>query len=126
MLNEDGTLNDLAGQEFSGMDRFEARKATVEKLREQGDLLDEEEHANNVGFSERADVPIEPRLSEQWFLRYPRVEEAKRAVSEGIIRYFPSAGQRPIYIGWKIFRTGVLAGNFGGVTAYPYGTARDR
>ena len=99
VLNEDGTLNDLAGQEFSGMDRFEARKATVEKLREQGDLVDEEYHANNVGFSERADVPIEPRLSEQWFLRYPRVEEAKRAVSEGMIRYFPERWTKT-YLHW--------------------------
>ena len=99
VLNEDGTLNDLAGQEFSGMDRFEARKATVEKLREQGDLVDEEDHANNVGFSERADVPIEPRLSEQWFLRYPRVEEAKRAVSEGMIRYFPERWTKT-YLHW--------------------------
>ena len=67
VFREDGSLNDLAGPDFSGMDRFDARKATVEKLREQGDLIDEE-HANNVGFSERADVPVEPRLSEQWFL----------------------------------------------------------
>ena len=99
VFNPDGTLNDLAGPEFSGMDRFEARKATVEKLREQGDLIDEEDHANNVGFSERADVPIEPRLSEQWFLRYPRVEEAKRAVSEGFIRYFPERWTKT-YLHW--------------------------
>ena len=99
VFNEDGTLNDLAGPDFSGMDRFEARRATVEKLREQGDLIDEEDHANNVGFSERADVPIEPRLSEQWFLRYPRVEEAKRAVSEGMIRYFPERWTKT-YLHW--------------------------
>ena len=99
VLNEDGSLNELAGPEFSGMDRFEARKATVEKLREQGDLIDEEDHANNVGFSERADVPVEPRLSEQWFLRYPRVEEAKRAVAEGFIRYFPERWKKT-YLHW--------------------------
>ncbi len=99
VFNPDGTLNHLGGPEFSGMDRFEARKATVEKLREQGDLIDEEDHANNVGFSERADVPIEPRLSEQWFLRYPRVEEAKRAVSQGFIRYFPERWTKT-YLHW--------------------------
>jgi valyl-tRNA synthetase len=99
VFNEDGTLNELAGPDFAGMDRFEARKATVEKLREQGDLIDEEDHANNVGFSERADVPIEPRLSEQWFLRYPRVEEAKRAVNEGMIRYFPERWTKT-YLHW--------------------------
>jgi len=99
VFHEDGTLNDLAGPEFSGMDRFDARKSTVEKLREQGDLIDEEEHSNNVGFSERADVPVEPRLSEQWFLRYPRVEEAKRAVAEGFIRYFPERWKKT-YLHW--------------------------
>ena len=99
VFHEDGTLNELAGPDFSGMDRFEARKATVEKLREQGDLIEEEDHANNVGFSERADVPIEPRLSEQWFLRYPRVEEAKRAVAEGLIRYFPQRWSKT-YLHW--------------------------
>ncbi len=99
LFNEDGSLNELAGPPFSGMDRFEARKATVEQLRSQGDLIDEEDHANNVGFSERADVPIEPRLSEQWFLRYPRVAEAKRAVSEGFIRYFPERWSKT-YLHW--------------------------
>ena len=98
LLNPDGTLNELAGPEFKDMDRFEARKAAVEKLRQQGDLIDEETHENNVGFSERADVPIEPRLSEQWFLKYPRVEEAKQAVREGHIR-FPQRWEKT-YLHW--------------------------
>ena len=45
--------------------------------RELGVLVKEEPYQNNVGFSERADVPIEPRLSEQWFLKYPSVEQAR-------------------------------------------------
>ncbi len=40
--------------------------------------MKEEPYQNNVGYTERADVPIEPRLSEQWFLKYPSVEEAAR------------------------------------------------
>ena len=99
ILNPDGTLNEHAGPDFAGMDRFAARKATVERLRENGSLVDEESHSNNVGFSERADVPIEPRLSEQWFLKYPRVEEAKRAVKEGFIRYFPERWEKT-YLHW--------------------------
>ena len=99
VLNPDGTLNELAGEPFVGMDRFEARKACVKQLDEQGDLVDEERHENNVGYSERADVPIEPRLSEQWFLRYPRVEEAKRAVAEGYVRYFPERWNKT-YLHW--------------------------
>jgi len=82
-------MNELAGPEFAGMDRFVARKATVEKLRELGLLVKEEPYQNNVGYSERADVPIEPRLSEQWFLKYPKVEEATEAVNSGAITFRP-------------------------------------
>ena len=47
-----------------------------------GVLEKEEPYTNNVGFSERADVPIEPRLSEQWFLKYPSVEKAIACVEQ--------------------------------------------
>ena len=99
LFNPDGSLNEFAGTDFQGMDRFDARKAAVEKLKEQGDLIDEETHENNVGFSERADVPIEPRLSEQWFLKYPRVEEAKQAVRDGHIKFFPKRWEKT-YLHW--------------------------
>ena len=46
-------------------------------------------YENNVGFSERSEVPIEPRLSEQWFLRYPKTKEALAVVREHLIRFFP-------------------------------------
>jgi len=99
-LNPDGTINpQTAGEEFGGMDRFEARKATIKKLEEQGDLIDTEEHENNVGFSERADVPIEPRLSDQWFLKYPRIEEAKAAVRDNIIHFHPQRWAKT-YLHW--------------------------
>ena len=78
IMNPDGTLNELAGVDYAGKERFSARKLIAAQLREDGNLIAEEKHQNNVGFSERADVPIEPRLSEQWFLKYPRVEEAKK------------------------------------------------
>jgi valyl-tRNA synthetase len=99
ILNPDGTLNQAAGQEYDGMDRFKARKLIAEKLKEEGCLIDEEKHQNNVGFSERADVPIEPRLSEQWFLKYPRVEEAKDAVRNGHIKFFPQRWEKT-YLHW--------------------------
>ena len=89
ILNPDGTLNALAGEEFIGMDRFEARKRAVEKLRELGSLVREEPYQHNVGYSERGGVPIEPRLSEQWFLRYPQVERTLEAVRSGEIRLRP-------------------------------------
>jgi valyl-tRNA synthetase len=99
VFNPDGTLSELAGPEFAGMDRFKARKAAAEKLREMGLLVKEEPYENNVGFSERADVPIEPRLSEQWFLRYPKVEEAKAAVRDGHIKFFPERWSK-VYLNW--------------------------
>lgn len=99
ILNPDGTLNELAGQDYAGMERFSARKVIADKLREDGNLIEEEKHQNNVGFSERADVPIEPRLSEQWFLKYPRVEEAKKAVKDGHIKFYPKRWEKT-YLHW--------------------------
>src|ERR1700757_73563 len=89
VLNPDGTLNELAGADFVGVDRFEARKLAVEKLRDLGLLVREEPYEHTVGYSERAKVPIEPRLSEQWFLRYPQVERTWEAVRSGEIRLRP-------------------------------------
>ncbi len=89
VMHPDGTMNALAGPELEGLDRFKAREKAVEMLKGLGALLKEEPYENNVGYSERAGVPVEPRLSEQWFLRYPKVAEAKRAVTEGIIKFHP-------------------------------------
>jgi valyl-tRNA synthetase len=89
VLNPDGTMNSLAGEEFAGLDRFEARKVATEKLRAMGLLVREEPYQNNVGYSERGNVPIEPRLSEQWFLKYPRVRETLEAVSSWQISFRP-------------------------------------
>ena len=83
VFNPDGTLNALAGPEFEGMDRFVARKAAVRKLDEMGQLVKIEEHDNAVGYSERADVPIEPRISMQWFLHYPCVAGSRRGRGAG-------------------------------------------
>ena len=63
IMNPDATMNALAGGDLAGLDRFKARKVAVEKLTELGALEKEEPYTNNVGFSERADVPIEPRIS---------------------------------------------------------------
>jgi len=89
ILNPNGTTNELAGQDLAGLDRFEAREKAAELLREMGIREKEEAYENNVGFSERAKVPIEPRLSEQWFLKYPEVEASHRCVAEGHMKFYP-------------------------------------
>jgi valyl-tRNA synthetase len=98
-MNPDGALNELAGPEFAGMERFAAREAAVRKLEEMGLLVRVEDYANSIGYSERADVPIEPRLSEQWFLKYPRVPAALEAVTSGKIRFVPERWAK-IYEHW--------------------------
>lgn len=66
-MNEDGTMNELAGI-YEGMDRFECRKAIVEKLTEAGLCPKVEKMIHSVGHSERTGVIVEPRLSKQWFV----------------------------------------------------------
>jgi len=99
VIDAEGRLNTLAGADFAGMDRFDARKMAAKKLEEMGLLIEREPYENTVGFSERGDVPIEPRLSEQWFLKYPKVEEAKRAVEKGIIKFHPDRWKKT-YLHW--------------------------
>ncbi|MGP8055920.1 MAG: valine--tRNA ligase [Limisphaerales bacterium] len=82
VISANGHMSDLAGADLKGLDRFKARKIAVEKLTELGSLEKEEPYTNNVGYSERADVPIEPRLSEQWFLKYPSVEKSRACVEQ--------------------------------------------
>ncbi len=99
VLEADGKLNALAGPELAGLDRFAGRKKAAELLKASGALLAEEAYANNVGYSERADVPIEPRLTWQWWLKYPRVEEAKAAVRDGHIKFHPERWSK-VYLHW--------------------------
>ena len=98
-LNADGTMNAEAGPELAGMDRFAARKKASELLRERGALIEEKPYENNVGYSQRAGVPIEPRLTQQWWLRYPRVEEAKQVVRDGLIQFHPERWSK-VYLNW--------------------------
>jgi valyl-tRNA synthetase len=88
-INPDGTMNDLTGA-FSGLDRFKARKAITDKLKEL-DLVEEiKDYTHNVGFSERGGEPIEPYLSDQWFVRMkPLAEPALAAVERGEVKFYP-------------------------------------
>ena len=99
VLTPDGKMTALAGAELEGMERFAARKKSAELLEAAGALEKTEPYKNNVGFSERADVPIEPRLSEQWFLKYPSVEASKACVTDGSMRFFPDRWAK-VYDHW--------------------------
>jgi valyl-tRNA synthetase len=99
VLDADGTLNELAGPGLAGLERFAGRKKAAELLRAEGALVAEEAYTNNVGYSERADVPIEPRLTWQWWLRYPEVDAAKAAVRDGHIRFHPERWSK-VYLHW--------------------------
>ncbi len=72
ILNDDGTLNENAGM-FIGEDRFVVRKKMAKALEEAGQLVKIEDYTNNVGFSERTDAVIEPRLSMQWFMKMDEI-----------------------------------------------------
>ena len=79
ILNDNGTLNDSA-QLYIGKDRFVVREQIAIDLEKEGFLVKTEEHVNKVGFSERTDTVIEPKLSMQWFCRMEQL--AKPALEE--------------------------------------------
>jgi valyl-tRNA synthetase len=89
IIAPDGTMTKEAGDDFVPMDRMEARQAVIEELTEQGFLLKVEDYVHSVGYSQRTHVPIEPYLSEQWFLKYPNIEASTKAVEEGRIAFYP-------------------------------------
>ncbi len=89
IFNDNGTLNENA-QFLVGMDRFEARKAIVPMLEEAGNLVKIEDYTNKVGFSERTNEVIEPKLSLQWFCKMGDLAKpALDAVMNGDITFHP-------------------------------------
>src|SRR5437899_1946603 len=99
VLHPDGRINCPTEPELDGLERFEARDKAAEVLQARGALTKTEPYENNVGFSDRSDVPIEPRITEQWFLRYPKTKEALAVVREHLIRFFPAHWEK-VYVQW--------------------------
>ena len=99
VLHPDGRINCPAVPELDLLDRFKAREKAAESLQAMGALAKTEAYENNVGFSDRSDVPIEPRISEQWFLRYPKTKEALAVVRDHLIRFFPPHWEK-VYAQW--------------------------
>ncbi len=89
VFNDNGTLSEAA-QIYVGMDRFEVRKKIAVELAEKGFLVKTEEYTSEVGYSERTDVVVEPRLSLQWWLSMKDIATpALKAVMEEEIAFFP-------------------------------------
>ena len=89
-FNDDGTLSEKA-QILVGVDRFEARKQIIPMLEKAGNLVKIEDYNNKVGYSERTDVPIEPKLSAQWFLKMSDLAKpALDSVEEDEVRFYPA------------------------------------
>ena len=89
ILNNDGTLNEKA-KLFVGTDRFKARELIVEELKQTNHLVKIENHKNKVGFSERTNSIIEPKLSMQWFLKMDKISKpALDNVINGNIKFHP-------------------------------------
>ena len=99
VFNDNGTLNEDAGV-LIGMDRFEAREAIIPMLKEAGNLVKIEDYATKVGYSERTNEVIEPKLSMQWFCDMASMAApALDAVMESDIRFYPDKFKN-IYSHW--------------------------
>lgn len=90
IFNEDGALNEEA-QIYIGEDRFEARKKIAKELEEKGFLLKTEDYTSEVGYSERTDAVVEPRLSLQWWVNMKKISgPALSAVLEEEVKFYPA------------------------------------
>jgi len=99
VMDEHAHMNQNAGA-YAGLDRFEARKRVLHDLREQGFLVAEKDYGLSIGKCERCGTVVEPRLSEQWFVKIaPLAERAKEAVESGEITIVPD-NHRQVYLNW--------------------------
>ena len=97
ILNPDGTINENGGK-YAGMKREAARKKVVEDLTALGLLAKEEPYETQVGHSDRSKTPVEPYLSDQWFVKMaPLAEPALEVVRDGNDQVFPGAACAAIF-----------------------------
>ena len=100
MLNPDGTISALGGEAYAGLPRAEARKRIVADLEALGLMEKIEPYETQIGHSDRSKSPIEPLLSEQWFVRMDALaESAMEAVRDGRVQIFPERFARS-YLDW--------------------------
>ncbi|MDD4202615.1 MAG: valine--tRNA ligase [Candidatus Omnitrophica bacterium] len=99
VMNEDATINAIGG-EFEGMDRFEAREAIINKLKQMGLFVKSEVHRHAVGHCYRCNTMVEPRLSPQWFVKMkPLAVPAIKAVEKDEINFYPKRWEK-VYLNW--------------------------
>ncbi len=99
VFDENFKMGDLA-PEYKGMDLYEARQKIVEKLEELGDLVKIEDYTHNVGKCYRCHNTIEPKISEQWFVKMePLAKPANEAVRSGKVRFIPEKYSKT-YFAW--------------------------
>ncbi len=99
-LNEDGTLSEAA-QIYVGEDRFVARKKIVEELKQKGHLVKEEEYQTRLGYSQRTNSVVEPKISTQWFVKMKELASpALQAVVDGEIKIHPGEKFLATYKYW--------------------------
>ena len=99
ILDEQARIN-AEGGDYFGRDRYEAREAIVDRLRDMGDLEDERPHAMVIGHCDRCGTVIEPRLSVQWFVRVESLaQRALASVREGRTRIIPTHYEK-VYAHW--------------------------
>ena len=103
ILNKDGTLNENAGEEFIGIDRFQAREWVIEKMRSQGWLGEIEDYKHSVPYSDRGKVPVEPLISTQWFVKIrPMADKALTALDAQQDPQFVPERWTKVYRDWLV------------------------
>jgi valyl-tRNA synthetase len=99
IMNADGSINENGG-EFAGLDRYEARKRVVAKMESLGHFEKVEDRVIPMKYSDRSKTPIEPFLSDQWFVKMDKLaQDAIDAVEDGRVRFFPQRYAKT-YIDW--------------------------
>ena len=99
VMNDDATINELGGK-YAGMDRYEARKAIVADLQEQGYLVKIEDHSHNVGTHDRCGTTVEPLIKQQWFVKMEELAKpAINALKTGELKFVPERFDK-IYLHW--------------------------
>ena len=100
IMNDDATINEQYGGKYAGMDRYEARKAMVKDLEEQGYLVKVEPHSHNVGTHDRCHTTVEPLIKQQWFVKMDELAKpAIEAVKNGDLKFVPERFDK-IYLHW--------------------------